>query len=75
MSRAKDLKSQAELARQVRMDYRHLNDCLKGRRNASLDKALDLADLTKTDPRQWGKNGSVEGRLAGFLNWQEAQPR
>jgi len=73
MTRTKDLKSQAELARQANMHPVHLCNCLKGNRNASIDIALALADLTDTDPRLWGRRGTIEDRQAAYEAWRAAQ--
>jgi hypothetical protein len=73
MSRTKDLKSIAGLARQAKMNYVHLCDILKGRRNACLENAMNLGFLTKTDPRIWGRGGTMKARRAAFEVWREAQ--
>jgi len=73
MCRTKSFQSIAELARQAGICSAHLYDILKGRRNASLDSALSLAGLTKTDPRLWGRGGSAEARQAAYQGWRADQ--
>jgi len=63
--------AQAQLARVLGISPTRVWDIVSGFRNAGLELAVRLADLTGTNPLLWGGGGQIHQRPAAVEAWHE----